>query len=137
MWAGTTWMLPRLRYCFAESSPRRLFISRIHSAYPRMARQCLTANTPADFRRRAEGATLLDTVRRAAAQLFIPFAVGGGIRSLEDAAAVFAAGADKISINSAALADPELITQIAKRFGSQAVVVAIDAKRGVNGSGWE
>src|SRR5579863_4077808 len=82
-------------------------------------------------------ATLLDTVRRAAAQLFIPFTVGGGIRSLDDAAAVFAAGADKISINSAALADPTLIAQIAQRFGSQAVVVAIDAKRGGNGSRWE
>jgi cyclase len=74
-------------------------------------------------------ATLLDTVRRAARQLFIPFTVGGGIRTLEDAAAVFSAGADKISINSAALADPTLITRIAARFGSQAVVVAIDAKR--------
>ena len=73
--------------------------------------------------------TLLDTVRRAARQLFIPFTVGGGIRTLEDAAAVFAAGADKVSINSAALADPGLITCIANRFGSQAVVVAIDAKR--------
>ena len=81
-------------------------------------------------------ATLLDTVRRAARQLFIPFTVGGGIRSLEEAAAVFSAGADKISINSAALADPELITQIAERFGSQAVVVAIDAKRREDGSGW-
>ena len=80
-------------------------------------------------------ATLLDTVRRTARQLFIPFTVGGGIRKLGDAAAVFAAGADKISINSAALADPKLITQIAERFGSQAVVVAIDAKR--NGSGWQ
>jgi cyclase len=73
--------------------------------------------------------TLLETVRRAASQLFIPFTVGGGIRTLEDAAAVFSAGADKISINSAALADPTLITQIGDRFGSQAVVVAIDAKR--------
>jgi cyclase len=74
-------------------------------------------------------ATLLDTVSRAARQLFIPFTVGGGIRSLEDAVAVFSAGADKISINSAALADPTLITRIGERFGSQAVVVAIDAKR--------
>lgn len=82
-------------------------------------------------------ATLLDTVRRAAAQLFIPFTVGGGIRSLEDAAAVFAAGADKISINSAALANPSLIAQIARRFGSQAVVVAIDAKRCDGKSRWE
>ena len=73
-------------------------------------------------------ATLLDTVRRTAKQLFIPFTVGGGIRTLQEAASVFSAGADKISINSAALADPILITQIAERFGSQAVVVAIDAK---------
>ena len=81
-------------------------------------------------------ATLLDTVRRAAAQLFIPFTVGGGIRTLEEAAAVFSAGADKISINSAALADPTVITRIAARFGSQAVVVAIDAKRRADGN-WE
>lgn len=81
-------------------------------------------------------ATLLDTVQRAARQLFIPFTVGGGIRTLEEAAAVFAAGADKISINSAALADPNLITRIALRFGSQAVVVAIDAKHLEDGSGW-
>ena len=80
-------------------------------------------------------ATLLDTVRRAAKELFIPFTVGGGIRTLEDAAAVFSAGADKVSINSAALADPILITRIAERFGSQAVVVAIDAKH--NGAHWE
>jgi cyclase len=82
-------------------------------------------------------ATLLDTVRRAAQQLFIPFTVGGGIRTLEDAAAVFSAGADKISINSGALADPDLITRIALRFGSQAVVVAIDAKRCEEAARWE
>ena len=82
-------------------------------------------------------ATLLDTVRRAACELFIPFTVGGGIRTLEDAAAVFSAGADKISINSAALKDPTLITQIADRFGSQAVVVAIDAKQSGQTSHWE
>lgn len=82
-------------------------------------------------------ATLLDTVRRTAMELFIPFTVGGGIRTLEEASAVFAAGADKISINSAALANPNLITQISSRFGSQAVVVAIDAKRRANGSRWE
>jgi cyclase len=76
--------------------------------------------------------TLADTVRRTAPQLFIPFTVGGGIRSLDDAIAVFEAGADKISINSAALADPSLITRIADRYGSQAIIVAIDAKR-VNG----
>ena len=82
-------------------------------------------------------ATLLETVRRAAKQLFIPFTVGGGIRTLEDAGAVFSAGADKISINSAALADPKLIAGIAERFGSQAVVVAIDAKRCAGTSNWE
>jgi imidazole glycerol-phosphate synthase subunit HisF len=82
-------------------------------------------------------ATLLNSVRRAARQLFIPFTVGGGIRSVDDAAAVFAAGADKISINSAAIADPTVMTRIAEKFGSQAVVVAIDAKRSVTGSGWQ
>src|SRR5450432_3983098 len=78
-------------------------------------------------------ATMLDTVRRAAAQLFIPFTVGGGIRSLDDAAAVFDAGADKVAVNSAALADPALIGRIAHRYGSQAVIVAIDALRVSNG----
>src|SRR5260370_3904776 len=77
--------------------------------------------------------TLLDTVARTARSLFIPFTVGGGIRQLADAAAVFNAGADKVAINSAAVRDPELISQIAERFGSQAVVVAIDAKRGNGG----
>ena len=74
--------------------------------------------------------TLLETVARTARQLFIPFTVGGGIRSLEDAAMVFEAGADKVTINSAAIARPELIGEIASRFGSQAVIVAIDGKRG-------
>ncbi len=78
-------------------------------------------------------ATLLEVVRRTARQIFIPFTVGGGIRSLEDAAAVFDAGADKVSINSAAIVTPGLITQLANRYGSQAVVLAIDAKR--NGAG--
>ncbi|HXY48631.1 MAG TPA: imidazole glycerol phosphate synthase subunit HisF [Terriglobales bacterium] len=73
--------------------------------------------------------TLLDAVRRTARQLFIPFTVGGGIRSLADASDVFQAGADKVSINSAALANPVLISEIAGRFGSQAVLVAIDARR--------
>jgi imidazole glycerol-phosphate synthase subunit HisF len=82
-------------------------------------------------------ATLVDTVRRTAKQLFIPFAVGGGIRTAKDAYDVFEAGADKISINSAALADPSLITCIANRFGSQAVVVAIDAKRSDDHASWE
>jgi cyclase len=73
--------------------------------------------------------TLLDAVRATARSLFVPFTVGGGIRQLEDAAAVFDAGADKIAINSAAVRDPELIGKIAGRFGSQAVVVAIDARK--------
>ena len=74
-------------------------------------------------------ATLLDTVRRAARELFVPFCVGGGIRSADDAAQVFEAGADKISINSAAIANPMLIDAIGRSFGAQAVVVAIDARR--------
>jgi cyclase len=73
--------------------------------------------------------TLLDTVRRTARQLFIPFTVGGGICSLGDAAAVLDCGADKVAINSAATADPDLITRVAERYGSQAVVVAIDARQ--------
>jgi cyclase len=77
----------------------------------------------------ANRSTLLDAVRSTARSLFVPFTVGGGIRQLEDAAAVFDAGADKIAINSAALRDPALIGKIAGRFGSQAVVVAIDARR--------
>ncbi len=81
---------------------------------------------------RENRATLADTVRKTAQQLFVPFAVGGGIRSLEDAIVVFEAGADKVSVNSAALADPSLITRIGERYGSQAVIVAIDAKR-ING----
>ena len=72
---------------------------------------------------------LADTIRAVARELFIPLAVGGGIRSLEDAARVIEAGADKVAVNTAAIADPGLVTAIAARFGSQAVVVAIDAKR--------
>ena len=74
--------------------------------------------------------TLIDTVRRTARDLFIPFTVGGGIRTAGDAAAVFDAGADKVSINSAALENPGLIDDIGRSFGAQAVIVAIDARRG-------
>ena len=74
--------------------------------------------------------TLVETVRRTARDLFVPFTVGGGVRTLEDAAKIFDAGADKVSINSAAVANPALIAEIAGRFGSQAVIVAIDARRG-------
>jgi cyclase len=72
---------------------------------------------------------LADTIRAVAKELFIPLAVGGGIRTEEDAAAAVEAGADKVSLNTAAIANPDLITRIAERYGSQAVVVAIDAKR--------
>jgi cyclase len=72
---------------------------------------------------------LIDTVQRASRGLFVPFTVGGGIRTLDDASAVFDAGADKISINSAAVAHPELIDEIGRRFGAQAVIVAIDGRR--------
>jgi len=76
-------------------------------------------------RRRA----LAETIRAVARELFIPLAVGGGIRREDDAAAAIDAGADKVSLNTAALLDPQLITTLAGRYGSQAVVVAIDAKR--------
>lgn len=75
---------------------------------------------------------LIDVVRRTARELFVPFTVGGGVRSLADAAALFDAGADKITMNSAAVTNPALIGEIAERFGSQAVVLAIDARRGKN-----
>ncbi|MGE5110790.1 MAG: imidazole glycerol phosphate synthase subunit HisF [Acidobacteriaceae bacterium] len=78
---------------------------------------------------------LLDAVRRAAREIFVPFTVGGGVRSLTDAASLFDAGADKITLNSAAVARPELITEIAERFGSQAVVLAIDARCGASTPG--
>ncbi len=77
--------------------------------------------------------TLLDTVKRTAEKLFVPFTVGGGVRSAEEASAVFNAGADKVSINSAAIARPELIGEIGASFGAQAVIVAIDAHRGPQG----
>ena len=78
-----------------------------------------------------EAATMLDVVTRVADVLDIPFTVGGGVRNLDDASRIIEAGADRVSLNSAALADPTLITRIADRFGAQAVVVAIDAGEGV------
>jgi cyclase len=74
--------------------------------------------------------TLVELVRRVAEQLAIPFTVGGGIRSVADADQLLAAGADKVSVNSAALERPELVTELAEQLGSQAVVVAIDAESG-------
>lgn len=81
--------------------------------------------------------TTVDLVRRIAEKVFIPFTVGGGIRSVEDFRALLREGADKISINSAAINRPELINEAADKFGSQCVVVAIDAKRRADGDGWE
>ena len=77
--------------------------------------------------------TIVDLARRAADEVFVPFTIGGGIRSVEDAQAVLDAGADKVAVNSAAVARPELLTEMADRFGSQCVVMAIDAK-GVPGT---
>ena len=74
-------------------------------------------------------ATLMDTVNRVARRLFIPLTVGGGVRTLDDARRLLSAGADKVAINTAAVETPELISELAGRFGSQAVVVAIDARR--------
>ena len=78
--------------------------------------------------------TLLDIVERTARRAFIPLTVGGGVRSVLDMRAVLRAGADKVSLNTAAVADPTLITRCARRFGSQAVVVAIDARRLAEGA---
>ena len=81
-------------------------------------------------------ATVVDMGRRVAEKVFIPFTVGGGIRTIEDFKAILREGADKVSVNSAAIARPELISEAADKFGSQCVVVAIDAKRRNDGSGW-
>ena len=80
--------------------------------------------------------TVVDMVRRVAEKVFIPFTVGGGIRTVEDFRAILREGADKISVNSAAINTPRLIADAADKFGSQCVVVAIDAKRRGDGSGW-
>jgi cyclase len=79
--------------------------------------------------------TILDVVARTAEVCFMPLTVGGGVRSHEDARALLLAGADKVAVNSAAVARPELVTDIAERFGSQCVVGSVDARR--SGAGWE
>jgi cyclase len=81
--------------------------------------------------------TIVDLARRTAEQVFIPFTIGGGLRTEEDVRAVLAAGADKVSLNSAALRDPALIERASARFGAQCIVVAVDAKRRETGTGWE
>ena len=91
----------------------------------------LDINASADSR-----ATQLEWVRQVASKVFIPFTVGGGIRTVEDFRAILREGADKIAVNSAAIMNPQLISDAADKFGSQCVVVAIDAKRRADGSGW-
>ncbi len=81
--------------------------------------------------------TDLAWVVRTAERVFIPLTVGGGVRSVEDARALLVAGADKVGVNSAAVARPELLSELARRFGSQAVVLSIDARRRAAGEGWE
>jgi cyclase len=81
--------------------------------------------------------TMVDLARRTADDVFVPFTIGGGIRSVEDAQAVLDAGADKVSVNSAAVARPELLEEMAAVFGSQCVVLAIDARRRPEGDGYE
>lgn len=91
----------------------------------------LDINASADSR-----ATQLEWVRQVASKVFIPFTVGGGIRTVEDFRAILREGADKIAVNSAAIMNPQLISDAADKFGSQCVVVAIDAKHRADGSGW-
>lgn len=80
--------------------------------------------------------TAVEMVRKVAEKVFIPFTVGGGIRSVDDFKAILREGADKVSVNSAAIMNPKLISDAADKFGSQCVVVAIDAKRRADGNGW-
>lgn len=80
--------------------------------------------------------TVVDMVEKVAAKLFIPFTVGGGIRTVDDFKKILRAGADKVAVNSAAIMNPSLISEAAEKFGSQCVVVAIDAKRRADGKGW-
>lgn len=85
-------------------------------------------------------ASMLDMIRRTADSIFIPFTVGGGVRSVDDFLAILGAGADKVAVNTAALRDPELVARAADRFGTQCVVVAVDARRSSAPnapSGWE
>jgi len=84
-----------------------------------------------------ERKVLLDVVARTADRVFIPLTVGGGVRSVDDIQELLSHGADKVSVNSAALAEPTLLTDAAEVFGSQCVVLAIDARRRVEGTGWE
>lgn len=80
--------------------------------------------------------TMVDVVRRVAKEIFIPFTVGGGISTIEDVRAMLMAGADKVSLNSAAIRNPSLIEEASKRFGNQCIVLAVDAKKRANNTGW-
>ena len=80
--------------------------------------------------------TMADVAQRVAKEIFIPFTIGGGISSIEDITLLLRCGADKVSLNSAAVKDPQLIAQGAEIFGSQCIVVAIDARKREDGSGW-
>lgn len=82
-------------------------------------------------------ATMIDIAKKCAAQVFIPFTVGGGIRTVANMRALLKAGADKVSVNTAAIENPEIISEGAKKFGSQCIVLAVDAKRRDDNSGWE
>ena len=84
-----------------------------------------------------ERATMVDVVARTAEEVFIPFTVGGGVRVTDDARRLLRAGADKVAVNTAAVLTPELVTELAYEFGSQCVVVAVDARRRADGSGWD
>lgn len=106
----------------------------VAAAYDREGADELTfldINASADSR-----ATQLAWVRRVAERVFIPFTVGGGVRTIDDFRAILREGADKVAVNSAAIMNPGLIAEGAEKFGSQCVVVAIDAKRREDGSGW-
>ena len=81
--------------------------------------------------------TVVDMVEKVASEVFIPFTVGGGIRTVEDFREILRAGADKVSVNSAAIDRPALLSEAALIFGSQCVVIAIDAKKRADGSGWD
>lgn len=80
--------------------------------------------------------TMIDVVRRVAKEIFIPFTVGGGISTIEDVHAMLMAGADKVSLNSAAIRNPSLIEEASKRFGNQCIVLAVDAKKRADNTGW-
>ena len=81
--------------------------------------------------------TMVDVVARTAEQVFIPLTVGGGVRSVDDGRRLLRAGAEKVGVNTAAIADPDVVRRLADEFGAQCIVVALDARRRVEGSGWE